>query len=144
MPPNKPPDSAQDTAPPLLSLLVQLGNLTLKAGTSGKPSAVKSLALVDGAIELRLSVTGMSALVDGVYLLRLEIIETQANLTRFALSFPQKRGLGRLMELGMKALPSSWLNEALNRFSNGALSVKGEIVVLDHAALLRLPSEPSP
>lgn len=122
---------------PMLSLLEKLANLALGGRVPGGRHFLAGVRLMPGGIELRIRISGLTALVDGEYPLQLTILDTTPERTRFSWSLPRARGMHRLLGLGMKALPASWLNEALGRLSGGALSAEGETVILEHKTLTR-------
>ncbi len=125
------------TTQALLSLLEKLANLALASRVPSGKHFLAGVRLTPGRIELRIRISGLTALVDGEYPLHLTILDTTPERTRFSWALPRARGMDRLMGLGMKALPAGWLNEALGRLSGGAFSAEGETVILDHKALLR-------
>ena len=135
---------AVQTVQPLLVLLERLIGLGLSAGPREKNYRISGVRLEGEAIEMRVAVSGLTALVDGEYPVRLNILETAPASTRFSIEFPKSPGLGRLIGLGVKALPSTWLNDLLGRISDHAFSVQGDTVVLDHRALIRRIGKSAP
>ena len=134
---NRVAEQTLPTTQAMLSLLEKVANLVLESRVPGGKHFLAGVRTMPGGIELRMRISGLNALVDGEYPLRLTILDTTAERTRFSWSLPRARGIDRLMGLGMKALPAGWLNEVLGRLSGGAFSAEGETVILDHKALLR-------
>jgi hypothetical protein len=125
---------------PLLALLEQLAALALREGVPAGPLVLKGLRLEPDALVLLVGARGLAGRVvaplGGVQAVRLAVLETSPERTRFALSLPAAPGLGRLVSLGLRALPRAWVDEALRGLAGDALRLEGGEMLLEHRALL--------
>jgi len=128
------------TLPPVLALLERFLlpalNPALSSGTSGA-SLLKNLTLTRDGLVLHLALPGWLPTGKDSYPLRLRIEDTGPLETVFRLEFPAAPGLGKVLDWGMKKLPDTMLNELLRKIFRNALHKRGELMVLDHQALLQ-------
>ena len=129
----------RETPSPMLYLLERLANAWLQAAPAGGDVRVVQVRLKGDALELEVQISGKGQLVDGKYPLRLAVESTSPERTLLSLDLPATKGLGKLMNLGLKAMAGPMVNAWLDRHFSGAVSLESERVVVNHqAALARL------
>ena len=122
--------------PPILVLIEQLANIWLSAGPIGGDITVARVRVQGGALELEIAVTGKGELINGKYPVRLVVESTSLEKTQLKIDLPAAKGLGKLMNMGLKAISGKLVNDWLERTLQGAVTLEGENLVVHHAAML--------
>ena len=120
--------------PPLAALVASLATWPLPLG--GRLQVVRVEATEQGLL-LRLRVTGMSALIDGLYPLGVTVLDSSPEETACRLHLQSGRGLAKLLNRGLGAIPPEWLNALLGRFAGDAVRMEGDRIWVRHSALWR-------
>jgi len=121
---------------PLLALLERLARAALAAGAHAGPVHLAGVEPAPDGATLLLGLRGLGGLLNTTVRVRLTIQEVGAQRTRCAVSLPNAGGLGRLLGSGLNRLPRPLLAQALARVAGDAVTLEGDSLVVDHAALL--------
>ena len=125
----------------MLPLLAQVLNIALREQEEHQRLRLESVRLLPQTVELELGLHGVTAPLNGSYLLQLHVRESTPLHTVCEPAWRQAGGLGKLVGLGARLLPRAMLNEALQRLLGGWLRVDGERIVIDHAGLMTALAE---